>query len=194
MHDPAPDIQTMTISVNCSICSMYTLFFPSMYSVCLTCVQAFDCAGTPRCYEHSPLALSKENELETDKEDFVGVVSTTAEVVSETTVDRAGLVTMQVPGEGDLPSKEEMTKWWTLAQVKEELIARGLRGGKASRVKKYSGIEELLVWKKKQLLRKLRIPSADEDAILDSHEAAVRVVSCLGEACVSLPTDDDMHF
>ena len=163
-------------------------------SVCLTCVQAFDCAGTPRYYEHSPLALSKENELETDEEDFVGVVSTTAEVVSETTVDRAGLVTMQVPGEGDLPSKEEMTKWWTLAQVKEELIARGLHGGKASRVKKYLGIEELLVWKKKQLLRKLRIPSADKDAILDSHEAAVRVVSYLGEAGVSLPTDDDMHF
>ena len=68
-------------------------------AVCLTCIHAFDCAGIPRCYDHSPLALSKETEEESDEEEQSTVViipteSIVAGVVSTTTA-RASPVQLQ---------------------------------------------------------------------------------------------------
>jgi hypothetical protein len=94
-HEPA----NQTTIRCCQIVIVNNVHIICGVAVCLTCIHAFDCAGIPRCYDHSPLALSKETEEESDEEEQSTVViipteSIVAGVVSTTTA-RASPVQLQ---------------------------------------------------------------------------------------------------
>ena len=66
----------------------------------------------------------------------------------------------------------------------------GLTTGKVSIVIKTQGIKDLLEWNQKKHLCTLIETASKEFVILDSHKAAIELVSHLHVAGVLLPPDD----